>query len=642
MVENLQQLIQKATLAKDQYNFKWNNEYIASCLGMNTNDMKALHTQFKKEAMVYVKRAMERGSKIDSTSVYSSACNTSWSHLISSNVQLLESSEQIKGLDTGVEWINLLKWFWTKLFKDSKGKKRRRREKHERDERGEREGESRQRKKTKSKAESRVRLDQHSRHSSPLPDRSRNPDPTSPNLVDKMQARYSTILEDFHAQVTSCLERYQGRKTVWKTHLTQMSLLLANVHWAQIGTEKDSPLGLGSVAMEDADVWYLTPKEFECLIESCDPIRKCLVIRQSWDDVSDQGKIETFLQHLQRMFGTSTLEVQDISGEAKGTKHVSCDEYVAKIQYRLGEKVDLSNENLPWNLLNLKAKAVPGKDGLEDIILDLARFNLLNVVCERGEGALKSMELDEHQRADFSHAGKAKHPPIIYRRAIDMQSCLTFGLYAQRGSFSGWHVDVLNGTYVTCLTGLKAWFIHLPLTDKEKDDLAKDGPDWEPDLSRVRLILLRPGDTLYMPPGELVAHAPMTIVDCLMKGRMLWDMLRFRDILTNTSWITENNKASNESIPEQLIICWPELEKMTEKEPSSVELISGDGTTEPLQAFFKTQTTIMRAALSCKCGKVCRDNCPCLDDKHLASNWKCTTWCHPDAKRDTTRACMTS
>ena len=68
MVKNLQQLIQKATGAKDPFKFKWNNEYIACCLGMNKNDVEALHTQFKKKAMVYVMRTMdglEEGGKID-------------------------------------------------------------------------------------------------------------------------------------------------------------------------------------------------------------------------------------------------------------------------------------------------------------------------------------------------------------------------------------------------------------------------------------------------------------------------------------------------------------------------------------------------------------------------------------------------
>jgi hypothetical protein len=467
------------------------------------------------------------------------------------------------------------------------------------------------------------------------------------NLVDKLRTIYDDVLNDFHSEVKSCLESFEGQEIIWKNHLEQMNSLLTNIRWAQISTQPDSHLGKGSVSMDDADVYYFTPSEFQLLIKKSIAIRKCVVIRESWDDISNQGKIPTFLQHLQRMFSTATLEVQDISSGNKGTNRLRCSEYVETIQERLGKK--LSNESLPLNLLNLKAKAVPNKDSFEDIIpADLARFNLLDVICERGEGALKSMDLDEHRRTSNlppSYAGKAKYPPTIYRRVIDMQSCRTFGLFALRGSFSGWHVDVLNGTYVSCVAGLKAWLIHqYPLTPAEKAAFAKDGPDWEPDPSRVRLILLRPGDTLYMPAGELVPHAPITVTDCLMRGGMLWDSLRIRDILSNILWITENNKATNESIPEQLIICWPELAKMVRNEPDSVELASEqpgrNNTTESLLTFFDNLTTHMKAALSCECGR-CKDDKSCRCLKNLASSHRCNVWCHPDAKGGTLRHCMT-
>ena len=472
---------------------------------------------------------------------------------------------------------------------------------------------------------------------------SHRPRRADPNLVDKLRAMYDKVLSDFHSQVKNCLKSFQGPKIIWKKHLQQMSSLLTNIHWAQISTEPDSHLGKGSISMDDADVYYCTPREFQLLKKRNIAIRKCVVIRESWDDISDHGKIPAFLHHLQRMFSTATLEVQDISSANKGTIRLRCTEYVEIIQERLG-KVNLSNESLPLNLLNLKAKAVPNKDGFEDIIpANDARFNLLDVICERGEGALKSMDLNEHERTSnlpASYAGKAKFPPTIYRRVIDMQSCLTFGLFALRGSFSGWHVDVLNGTYVYCQAGLKAWFIHqYPLTPAEKAAFAKDGPDWKPDPSRVRLILLRPGDALYMPAGELIAHAPITITDCLMKGRMLWDTLRFRDILSNIYWITVNNKATNEATPEELIICWPELAKMVRNELTSGQP-GRNSTTESLYTFFDNLTTDMKAALSCECG-TCKDDKACRCLKNLASNHKCNVWCHPEAKGDTKRHCMT-
>lgn len=41
-----------------------------------------------------------------------------------------------------------------------------------------------------------------------------------------------------------------------------------------------------------------------------------------------------------------------------------------------------------------------------------------------------------------------------------LNSCLKFLLYGKRGSFSGYRMDVLNGTRVQCKTGLKLWLVH--------------------------------------------------------------------------------------------------------------------------------------------------------------------------------------
>ena len=155
-----------------------------------------------------------------------------------------------------------------------------------------------------------------------------------------------------------------------------------------------------------------------------------------------------------------------------------------------------------------------------------------------------------------------------------------------------------------------------------------------------------------MPAGELVPHAPVTVADCLMKGGMLWDTLRMRDIVSNIAWITENNDVTNESIPAQLAPCWHELEDMVHNEPQMVESIL-DRTDSPvdrsatagqiergesLRDFFHSITQRMRAALKCECAKVCTGNCRCR--KNQASDYKCTAWCHPKVKNTEPRPCM--
>lgn len=58
------------------------------------------------------------------------------------------------------------------------------------------------------------------------------------------------------------------------------------------------------------------------------------------------------------------------------------------------------------------------------------------------------------------------------------------------------------------------------------------GGQWTPELDQsIPLVLLQPGDTLIMLPGNYNVYAPITLADCAMDGGMFWDVRRLRDIL---------------------------------------------------------------------------------------------------------------
>ena len=307
----------------------------------------------------------------------------------------------------------------------------------------------------------------------------RHREPTNHNLVDKMKEQYDAVLTTLYYHVDECLNTFQpSERTAWTLDLDQMHSLLeawnparhkVKTPWAQIGTPADSLLGSGSAALQDTDVWYLTSQEFAALTNRREPIRKCIVIRESWADVADDGKIDNFLRILTAYFSPTTVEVQDLSGREKHPKCVRCTQYAQDILASLNNETSLSKNNPPLNLLNLKAKPILGRDVFAEIISEhFTRFKLLDVICQRAESTAKVMTLNtaKPDHLPATNAGKAKRAPAVFGREIDLQSCLTFGLFAQRGSFSGWHVDVLNGTYVSCIAGLKAWFIHQhPLTE---------------------------------------------------------------------------------------------------------------------------------------------------------------------------------
>ncbi|KAK3620172.1 hypothetical protein LTR56_023566 [Elasticomyces elasticus] len=67
-----------------------------------------------------------------------------------------------------------------------------------------------------------------------------------------------------------------------------------------------------------------------------------------------------------------------------------------------------------------------------------------------------------------------------------------------------------------------------------------------------RIIILKEGDTDWMPPGVIVVHAPSTLPDCLMTGGMMWDLLRMRDVANNIEFISAHDTITNEDVPANL------------------------------------------------------------------------------------------
>jgi hypothetical protein len=45
--------------------------------------------------------------------------------------------------------------------------------------------------------------------------------------------------------------------------------------------------------------------------------------------------------------------------------------------------------------------------------------------------------------------------PIAELQHVDLESYLKFVLFGERGAASGYHMDVLNGTYVPAVSGVK-------------------------------------------------------------------------------------------------------------------------------------------------------------------------------------------
>ncbi|KAL5371085.1 hypothetical protein DPSP01_014502 [Paraphaeosphaeria sporulosa] len=212
------------------------------------------------------------------------------------------------------------------------------------------------------------------------------------------------------------------------------------------------------------------------------------------------------------------------------------------------QRIDAEGKD-PINVLSLSAEIL-GSAFREPEAVTALRYRLLSFLSKRSIG-----------HSTETGVGKLS---VQLARLVDLEACLKFLLYGERGSFSGYHMDVLNGTWVQCKTGLKLWLVYGgPWDEAVQKAYAEDGLDWKPAPGTVQGILLRPGDTLIMRPGYPVIHAVLTIEDSFMTGGMIWPESSIAQVMTNIGYIVQNSLSTNEDAPRQLPQVLNELETHT-------------------------------------------------------------------------------
>ncbi|KAF1817810.1 uncharacterized protein K489DRAFT_300242, partial [Dissoconium aciculare CBS 342.82] len=181
----------------------------------------------------------------------------------------------------------------------------------------------------------------------------------------------------------------------------------------------------------------------------------------------------------------------------------------------------------------------------------------------------------------------------------DIKECLRFNIYGYEGAFSGAHCDVLSGTWVHPIFGIKRWYWIHPkdMTERDWKDLSRDAHDWLPRRNIVRAITLRPGQTFVMPPGHLIVHAVQTIEPSAMVGGMFWDSACVVKQVKCLEHILRCPNISNEPSPIDLGDVLDELVALIrEKMPQVLPELQ-----QEIKAVRK---------MRCDC-RVCGESCPC-------------------------------
>jgi hypothetical protein len=173
-------------------------------------------------------------------------------------------------------------------------------------------------------------------------------------------------------------------------------------------------------------------------------------------------------------------------------------------------------------------------------LLKTADCTLLTILCQRLRAEVRASH-------DIATAGKKSSEPDWL---VDLESCLRFALMAERGAPTLSHLDILNGTWVTCLSGAQFWCAYQgEFGPDESVEFAEQGMLWKPVEASVKGVYLEPGDILPMLPGVPVVHSVLTVDDCIMAGGMFWSFDRIGAIMENLQYTMGNANVTNEHVP---------------------------------------------------------------------------------------------
>lgn len=125
-------------------------------------------------------------------------------------------------------------------------------------------------------------------------------------------------------------------------------------------------------------------------------------------------------------------------------------------------------------------------------------------------------------------------------KASLLEDSRRFNLLSTVLTVSEFHKDAFNCTWVKCLAGVKAWFF-----------LKTDAQNYEePDPRDMRVILLFPGDVIFMPAGLPVPHAVVTVDGpCVMAGGQRLDAKCLLPQLKEILNMMQHSGTTNEDLP---------------------------------------------------------------------------------------------
>lgn len=346
-----------------------------------------------------------------------------------------------------------------------------------------------------------------------------------------------------------------------------------------------------------ADIWSLTPDETCQLVASTTiALEKPFIIRT---DSTSEVEAEWFMENLLRHVGTDGLIDVQMNDEL-GTKAEKAESVVKRIQRRLVSRSMSTYQ--PLNCLNISN--LPFSEG-EPRFIRHPRFRLGDIIGSRLAQKIGHDQVNNVGKKTFARPSQSS-------RAVDVESGQRFHLLSSAYTVSRFHRDCYNCTWIKCISGVKAWFLRSSrLHDAD-----------------VRLVILKPGDTLFMPAGTYMEHAVVTLVGpCIMVGGQRFDAKRIVSQLDQIRDLIEDPSLTNEDVPALQL---PQFIDETIEYAEQDAVYFTDCTNSFKVSDLHLKRDQIKAAASCAClptnegqQSTCKmDECSCH-----SNNRQCTSWC---------------
>jgi len=276
----------------------------------------------------------------------------------------------------------------------------------------------------------------------------------------------------------------------------------------------------------DCDVFVCHSEDMEMICRRGARFTCCVLIKDEPFNDLHMHSIDDYMRDLGILFPSQSVEIQDNHIAHKGRngrlKNPPPQMSIKTVQATRAKMNAVSNAQIDSteavNLLNMHDKTECSLPSF----LHLPRFKLMTATSQSATGKHGQRTLGD---------------------------CRRFNVMGLRGSFSPAHCDLWNGTWIRNLDGVKMWNVAIDTREDEVEEWRSSERQkyWLP--KKRAAIMLEKGDTLVMPPGVLVIHAPYTPTDCLLAGGMFWDFYARAQLALNPAYIKENSDWITNEIP---------------------------------------------------------------------------------------------